>query len=181
MLFRSTRGITWAVQVAAGQAHSPGGVGGPFSRLYSRVTAYLPIGDSWYGQARLEGGQIVKKGAVTVPDALGFRAGGDDSVRGYGHRTLAPVGADGGTVSGQSLLTGSLELAHPILASQPALWGAVFIDAGRAVAHWTDYKPALGYGVGLRYRSPIGPLKVDLAYGEDLTKLRLHFTVGIAF
>ena len=167
--------------MAAGQAHSPGGVGGPFSRLYSRVTGYLPIGGSWYGQARLEGGQIVKNGAVTVPDALGFRAGGDDSVRGYGHRTLAPVGANGGTVSGQSLLTGSLELARPILASQPALWGAVFIDAGRAVAHWTDYKPALGYGVGLRYRSPIGPLKIDLAYGEDLKKLRLHFTVGIAF
>ena len=176
-----TRGITWAVQVAAGQAYSPGGVGGPFSRLYSRVTGYLPMGGSWYGQARLEGGQIVKNGAVTVPDALGFRAGGDDSVRGYGHRTLAPVGADGGTVSGQSLLTGSLELARPILASQPALWGAVFIDAGRAVAHWTDYKPALGYGVGLRYRSPIGPLKIDLAYGEELKKLRLHFTVGIAF
>jgi len=176
-----TRGITWAVQVAAGQANSPGGVGGPFSRLYSRVTGYLPIGDSWYGQARLEGGQIVKREAVTVPDALGFRAGGDDSVRGYGYRTLAPVGADGGTLSGQSLLTGSLELARPILASQPALWGAVFIDAGRAVDHWADYKPALGYGVGLRYRSPIGPLKVDLAYGEELKKVRLHFTVGIAF
>jgi translocation and assembly module TamA len=176
-----TRGITWAVQVAAGQATSPGGVGGPFSRLYSRVTGYLPIGDSWYGQARLEGGQIVKTQAVTVPDALGFRAGGDDSVRGYGFRTLAPVGADGGTLSGQSLLTGSLELARPILASQPALWGAVFIDAGRAVDHWADYKPALGYGVGLRYRSPIGPLKVDLAYGAALKKLRLHFTVGVAF
>ncbi len=176
-----TRGITWAVQVGAGQATSPGGVSGPFSRLYSRVTGYLPIGDSWYGQARLEAGQIVKKASVTVPDALGFRAGGDDSVRGYGYRSLAPVGADGGTLSGPSLLTGSLELARPILASQPALWGAVFIDAGRAVDHWADYKAALGYGVGLRYRSPIGPLKVDLAYGDELKKFRLHFTVGIAF
>jgi translocation and assembly module TamA len=176
-----TRGITWAVQLAAGQATSLGGVSGPFSRLYSRVTGYLPIGENWYGQARLEAGQIIKNDAVTVPDALGFRAGGDDSVRGYGYRTLAPVGADGGTLSGRSLLTGSLELAHPILASLPALWGAVFIDAGRAVDHWADYKPALGYGLGLRYRSPIGPLKIDLAYGEELKKVRLHFSVGIAF
>ena len=67
------------------------------------------------------------------------------------------------------------------MASLPALWGAVFIDAGRAVEHWHDYKPALGYGVGLRWRSPIGPLKVDLAWGDELHKLRLHFTVGIAF
>ena len=176
-----TRGITWAVQAAVGEATSPGGVSGPFSRLYSRLTGYLPFGDNWYGQARLEAGQIFKPNNVTVPDALGFRAGGDDSVRGYAYRTLAPLGADGGTLSGQSLLTGSIELAHPILASQPALWGAVFIDAGRAVDHWRDYEPALGYGVGLRYRSPIGPLKVDLAYGGELKKLRLHFTVGIAF
>ena len=164
-----------------GEATSPGGASGPFSRLYSRLTGYLPFGDNWYGQARVEAGQIVKAAKLTVPDALGFRAGGDDSVRGYAYRTLAPVGADGGTLSGQSLLTGSIELAHPILASQPALWGAVFIDAGRAVADWRDYKPALGYGVGLRYRSPIGPLKVDLAYGDGLKKFRLHFTVGIAF
>ena len=176
-----TRGITWAVQAAVGEATSPGGATGPFSRLYSRLTGYLPFGDNWYGQARVEAGQIVKATKLAVPDALGFRAGGDDSVRGYAYRTLAPIGADGGTLSGQSLLTGSVELAHPILASQPALWGAVFIDAGRAVDDWRDYKPALGYGVGLRYRSPIGPLKVDLAYGDELKKFRLHFTVGIAF
>ena len=176
-----TQGITWAVQAALGEATSPGGVSGPFSRLYSRLTGYLPFGDNWYGQARLEAGQIIKAASVTVPDALGFRAGGDDSVRGYAYRSLAPVGVTGGTVSGQSLLTGSIELAHPILASQPAVWGAVFIDAGRAVDHWSDYKPALGYGLGLRYRSPIGPLKVDLAYAEESRKFRLHFSVGITF
>ena len=176
-----TRGLTLALQGGAGQASSQGGTSGPFARVYGRLTGYLPLGQAWYGQARLEAGQIFKSDKVTVPDALGFRAGGDDSVRGYAFRSLAPVGRDGGTVSGASLLTVSAELARPIMASLPALWGAVFIDAGRAVEHWHDDKLALGYGVGLRWRSPIGPLKVDLAWGDELHKLRLHFTVGIAF
>ena len=176
-----TRGSTWSLQAGVGQASSEGGNSGPFSRLYGRATAYLPLGQSWFGQARLELGHILKSDRVTVPDALGFRAGGDDSVRGYGYRTLAPTAADGSVLSGQSLLTGSVELAHPILASLPAVWGAVFIDAGRAVDRWADYRPALGYGAGVRWRSPIGPLKVDLAWGQEVRRLRLHFSVGIAF
>jgi translocation and assembly module TamA len=176
-----TRGITLALQGGAGHAGSPDAPSGPFARLYGRLTGYLPLGRQWYGQARLEAGQIVKANQVNVPDALGFRAGGDDSVRGYAYRTLAPVAADGGTISGQSLLTTSIEVARPIAASLPAVWGALFIDAGRAVDHWRDYRPALGYGVGVRWRSPIGPLRVDLAWGEELRKLRLHFSVGIAF
>ena len=176
-----TRGLTLALQGGTGQASSEGGASGPFARLYGRLTGYLPLGQAWYGQVRLEAGQIFKSDKVTVPDALGFRAGGDDSVRGYAFRSLAPLGSDGGTVSGPALLTASAELARPLLDSLPALWGAVFIDAGRAVEHWRDYKPALGYGAGLRWRSPIGPLKVDLAWAEALHKLRLHFTVGITF
>ena len=63
----------------------------------------------------------------------------------------------------------------------PALWGALFIDAGRAVADWRDYKPAWGYGAGLRWRSPIGPLQIDVAYGLEPKKLRLHMSVGFVF
>ena len=176
-----TRGITLALQGGAGQARHPGGPDGPFARLHGRFTGYLPLGQNWYGQARLEAGQIVKRDAVVVPDALGFRAGGDDSVRGYAYRSLTPVDAAGGTVSGQSVLTASVEVARPILASMPSVWGALFIDAGRAVTHWRDFKPALGYGVGLRWRSPIGPLRADLAWADELKKLRLHLSVGIAF
>ena len=176
-----TRGITLALQGGAGQARHPGGPDGPFARLHGRFTGYLPLGQNWYGQARLEAGQIIKRDAVVVPDALGFRAGGDDSVRGYAYRSLTPVDEAGGTVSGLNVLTASVEVARPILASMPSVWGALFIDAGRAVTHWRDFKPALGYGVGLRWRSPIGPLRADLAWADELKKLRLHLSVGIAF
>ena len=176
-----TRGLTLSLQGGAGQARSQGGNTGPFGRVYGRLTGYLPLGQAWYGQARVEAGQIVKANNLTVPDALGFRAGGDESVRGYAFRALAPVGTDGGTVSGRSLLTASIEVARPISASLPSVWGALFIDAGRAVDDWRDFKPAFGYGVGVRWRSPIGPLKVDLAWADELRRLRLHFSVGIAF
>lgn len=176
-----TRGWVLSVQGGVGEATSHGGATGPFTRLYTRMTGYLPLGGSWYSQARLEVGSLIHRDEVEVPDSLGFRAGGEDSVRGYGYRDLAPTDATGATVSGDVLLTTSLELARPILASMPSLWGAVFIDAGRAAQHWSDYKPALGYGVGVRWRSPIGPLRVDLAYGDEVEKFRLHFSVGITF
>ena len=176
-----SRGLTLSLQGGAGQARSQGGNAGPFGRVYGRLTGYLPLGQRWYGQARVEAGQILKASTLTVPDALGFRAGGDESVRGYAYRALAPVGSAGGSVSGRSLLTASIELARPISTSLPNVWGALFIDAGRAVDDWRDFKPALGYGVGLRWRSPIGPLKVDLAWADELRRLRLHFSVGIAF
>ena len=63
-------------------------------------------------------------------------------------------------------------MARPILASMPSVWGALFIDAGRAVTHWRDFKPALGWGVGLRWRSPVGALRLDLAYGQQARRLR---------
>ena len=179
-----TRGISLAVQGGLGEAASRTGRSGPFFRAYGRLTGYLPLGGQWYGQARLEAGQIYKQSAVQVPDALGFRAGGDDSVRGYAYRSLAPSlvrGTTTTTISGEVLLTGSLEIAHPISANLPSVWGAAFIDAGRASARWADYSAAIGYGVGVRWRSPIGPLRADLAWGDELRRLRLHFSVGIAF
>ena len=176
-----TKGVTVALQTGAGQAGQVGGQQGPFGRFYGRVTGYLPLGQRWYGQARLEAGQIVHRDTVTVPDALGFRAGGDDSVRGYAYRSLAPLDTGGGTVSGESLLTASVELARPILESLPSVWGAVFVDAGRAVSHWRDFTPAVGWGAGIRWRSPIGPLRIDLARAQELGRWRMHLSVGIAF
>ena len=88
-----TRGLGLSLQLGAGQAHSTQGDSGPFARVLGRPTAYLPIdvaGGPWYAKARVEAGQVLKRDSVVVPDALGFRAGGDESVRGYAYRSLAP-------------------------------------------------------------------------------------------
>lgn len=175
-----TKGLVASLQTGAGLSRSDTG-NGPFARLYGRVTGYLPLGKTWYGQARIELGQVIKRDGTGVPDALGFRAGGDDSVRGYAYRSLAPLDSAGAVVSGNMLLTTSIELARPIMPSLPEVWGAVFVDAGRAVNEWSSFKPAVGVGVGVRYRSPIGPLRADLAWGHEVQKLRLHLSVGVAF
>jgi translocation and assembly module TamA len=57
----------------------------------------------------------------------------------------------------------------------------VFVDAGNAADKPTDLEPALGYGVGLRVRTPIGPLRLDVAYGARAHGVRVHFSVGLAF
>ncbi|MGE4051804.1 MAG: BamA/TamA family outer membrane protein, partial [Piscinibacter sp.] len=71
--------------------------------------------------------------------------------------------------------------ARPISAQRPSLWWAAFVDAGNAANHWNELDLAWGYGLGMRWRSPVGPLRVDLAYGEEVRKWRLHLSVGIAF
>ena len=175
-----TQGLTASLQAGLGQARDSTGLDGAFGRVWGRVTGYLPLGAKWYAQVRLEAGQVVAPAGLDVPDTLRFRAGGDDSVRGYAYRSLGPT--SGGTVdSGKAVLTTSVELARPLSDSLPQFWGAVFVDAGQAANRFSDLHPVVGAGVGLRWRSPVGPLRLDLAYGEAVRRARLHFSVGISF
>lgn len=174
-----TEGYTLNAQAALGYARSGKESNGPFGRLFGRYTGYHTLGRSWYATTRVEAGQVLASNAVGIPDTLLFRAGGDDSVRGYAYRSLGPK-VDGALLSGRMLLTGSAEIARPISPRLPALWGAAFIDAGNAADSWQNVNPVLGYGVGLRWRSPVGPLRLDLAYGQSVQKIRMHLSVGIA-
>ncbi|WP_280152666.1 BamA/TamA family outer membrane protein [Piscinibacter sp. XHJ-5] len=188
-----TKGITLSLQGAGGYAIGrdiqEGGITegrGPFTRAFGRFTWYRPIPNDedqpprWYLTARAEAGQVFAADHVGVPDTLLFRAGGDESVRGYAYRTLGPI-VNGVITSGRVMATGSVEVARPISPKRPQFLWAVFVDAGQAADHWPDLDPVVGYGVGLRWRSPVGPLRVDLAYGQEIRKLRLHLSVGIAF
>jgi translocation and assembly module TamA len=175
-----TQGWSLSLQGGVGRAHSTGGDSGYFTRAYGRLTLYQPLPAGWFGQARLELGQVLRPDGVAVPDSQQFRAGGDASVRGYAYRSLGPV-VDGAVDSGDALATLSLEVARPISSRLPDLWGAVFVDAGQAADGFAGMKLAVGAGVGVRYRSPVGPLRLDLAWGHELQKLRLHFSVGVTF
>ncbi len=175
-----TTGLAATLETALGYAWANNADNGIFSRVRSRVTAFRPIGNTWFGQARLELGQVFAASAVGIPDTLLFRAGGDDSVRGYAYRSLGPT-SSGVVVSGRTLMTASGEIARPVSRDLPSVWWALFADAGNAADSWGELKPVFGYGAGVRWRSPVGPLKIDLAYGEALRKFRVHFSVGVAF
>lgn len=177
-----TRGLILSAQGGGGMAYDAEKERGPFARLYLQAIWYQPLFAGWLGQVRGEVAQVIKKDGLDVPDSLLFRAGGDDSVRGYAYRTLGPV-RDGAVVGGPVLATGSVELMHRL--SDAPRWrdwyGAVFVDAGNAAVSWSDYSAAIGYGAGVRWRSPIGPLRVDLAYGQEVKSVRLHISVGVSF
>ncbi len=181
-----TRGASLAFESGAGRVFSADASGpvqpksGPFGRLHVRGQWWQPFGDRWYAQARIEAGQVFARDEVEVPETQRFRAGGDDSVRGYAWRSLTPQ-VGGVDVGGRVVATGSVEIARPVSEKLPSVWWAAFVDAGRAAESWNGFKPAWGAGVGVRWRSPVGPLRADLAYGDEEQRWRLHFSVGIAF
>lgn len=172
-----TRGLTLQAQAGAGVRYGGANDKRPFSRVYGRLTLYQPFGTLWFGQARVEGGYVAANNADGIPDALLFRAGGDDSVRGYAYRSLG-VNQFGTIVGGRVLLTGSVELARSV---SPGWLAAAFIDAGNASDSPADWRAVVGYGIGARWRSPVGPLKLDLAYAHQLRRLRLQLSVGVVF
>lgn len=132
------------------------------------------------------GGRIITRGelgalAVTdfdaLPPSLRFFAGGDNSVRGYEFESLGPKDASGEVIGGRYLAVASLEYEHPLFGAWSA---AAFVDVGNAFAN--DFNDGLktGVGVGLRWQSPVGPMRVDLAHplDDDGTTIRVHLRLG---
>jgi translocation and assembly module TamA len=173
-----TMGITANLSTGAGQSFSTLDSSGLFARAYGRLTWYKPLPARWFATARAEGGLVLAQPSVSVPDTLLFKAGGDESVRGYAYRSLGEV-QEGVVLGGRTMFTGSLELGHPLMERIPSLWWAVFADVGDAARTWSTLQPKWGYGAGLRWRSPVGPLRLDAAYGQDVQQYRVHFSVGI--
>ena len=182
-----TDGYSLSGQVGVGYAGGPVSFNdaqatyGPYTRLYGRITQYWPLPSSFYLQGRLELGQIIVGRHVAMPDAEQWRAGGEDSVRGYDWRSLAAHDSRNNVVGGNALVTGSLEIAHPFTQSLPSVWWATFVDAGGADKRFDDMRAGIGAGVGVRWRSPVGPLKIDLSKGRGIDHLHLDLSIGVVF
>ena len=115
-----------------------------------------------------------------IPPSLRFFAGGDQSVRGYAWQSLGPKDDKGKVIGGKHLLVGSVELEHPLGGN----WGvALFYDAGNAFDSFSDYELAQGAGLGVRYYTPVGPLRIDLArqVGVSDPSFRLHLSIGLTW
>ena len=148
-----------------------------FIRLYGRHTQYFRAGDNGRLILRGELGSVLAQTRDGIPTDFLFRAGGDNSVRGYAYQSLGRT-LEGGVASVRYLATGSVEYHHFFEGN----WGmAVFVDAGDAADSPGNLSPVFGYGVGARYRSPVGPINLDLAYGEATEEFRLHFSLGVSF
>lgn len=111
-----------------------------------------------------------------MPKDLRFFAGGGQSVRGYSFNSLGEIDANGDLLGGKHLLVGSLEYDYPIIDK----WGAaVFIDAGNAFNDWKKADLKLGAGFGARWRSPVGPVRIDIGFPKDkFADPHLHLSIG---
>lgn len=148
-----------------------------FIRGYGKLTWFYPLGERDNLMLRGELGAVAAKTRNDIPTDFLFRAGGDQSVRGYAYQSLG-VKQGNAIVGGRYLGVATAEYTHWI-SSQ---WGAaVFYDLGNAVDSWQDTSAVHGYGLGARWKSPVGPLNLDFAYGRAVKKTRLHFSVGFAF
>ena len=148
-----------------------------FARGYAKWTGFHPLARSSTLILRAEAGAVLAGGSDGIPSSYLFRTGGDQSVRGYAYQSLG-VPQAGAVVGGRLLGVASAEAVHWITPS----WGAaLFYDVGDATDTLGSFSAKQGYGVGARWRSPVGPINLDLAYGREVHQYRIHFSLGFAF
>ena len=127
--------------------------------------------------SRVSLGGVATNRFEDVPPSLRFFTGGDQSVRGYGYQTLSPEDSDKTRVGGRFLMVGSVEYQYEFMDRWRA---AAFMDRGNALDDLSD-KLATGAGIGIRWISPVGPLRFDIAKGLDPEfggDWRVHFSMG---
>jgi translocation and assembly module TamA len=154
----------------------PGLASRQFSRATGQLALFLPLARRSDLALRGEVGGVWAEERSGIPSSFLFRTGGDNTVRGYAFESLG-VGLGNAVVGGRYMAVGSAEYIQWLAES----WGAaVFVDAGNA---WDSgrFEPAIGAGFGGRFRTPIGPVRADLAYGEQTKNWRVHFSVGFTF
>lgn len=148
-----------------------------FLRTYYRHQYWYPVGKRDVLFLRGEAGYTFADSRFGIPQEYLFRAGGIQSVRGYDFQSLG-VREGQAIVGGTAMVSGTIEYNHWLTRE----WGAaVFTDAGDAADSLHRLHLAVGYGGGIRWRSPVGPLALDLARGQRDGKLRLHFSIAVAF
>ena len=134
---------------------------------------------TWYGRIlmRVEGGATLADEVADLPSSVRFFTGGDNTIRGYAYQSLGPTNDDGDVIGGRHMLVGSMEYDIPF--AQNWSW-AVFVDGGNAYDALDAFDPVYGHGTGIRWRSPIGPLRLDIAKPSDgRDNFRLHISMGM--
>lgn len=148
-----------------------------FFRSYARSQIWWPLAERDVISMRGEAGFTAALSRLGIPQEYLFRAGGSQSVRGYAYQSLG-VQEGAAIVGGRALGTGSVEYTHWFSHD----WGgALFADAGGVADALSAIRVSTGYGSGVRWRSPVGPLAMDLAWGQQSRSLQLHFSLAAAF
>jgi len=148
-----------------------------FLKTYAQYQHWFAISPVDQLILRAEAGYTIAPSREGIPEDFLFRAGGSRSVRGYEYQSLGTREGDA-VVGGRYLATGTAEYVRWF---SPSWGGALFVDVGDAADAREDLNANKGYGVGVRWRTPAGPLAIDLAYADRDRRVRLAFSVSVAF
>ncbi|MDR6982490.1 translocation and assembly module TamA [Rheinheimera pacifica] len=146
-----------------------------FFRLRGRAGWIGSAGNNHRFVTRVDAGAILMESLSQLPPSLRFFAGGDNSIRGYGYETVSPRNSDNELTGGRYMVTSALEYQYRVKGNW---WLAAFTDYGSA---WDDSPDWVqGVGMGVRWASPVGPVRIDFAWGlDDPGKgFQLHFALG---
>lgn len=168
------KGYSWTADLRGGSES----LGSATSFLRARVAGnlVLPLAERMRFLLRAEYGAMSVGDLSVLPPSQRFFAGGDRSVRGYRYQRLGPADATGAVVGGRYLVTANAEVDYLFFRNYGA---AVFYDAGNAANEpWPSVKRS--YGIGMRWRTPVGMLRIDIAHPLDDpdTDYRLHLSIG---
>jgi outer membrane protein insertion porin family/translocation and assembly module TamA len=156
---------------------------------------FVPVGPKVVIANRMQVGNIRASGSdpTQVPFSKKYFLGGATTLRGWGRYEVSPLGTSGFPIGGNSLVAISSELRAGLKGN---LGGVIFVDAGNV---WTDFRDVdlsvlrTAVGAGLRYRTPVGPVRMDVGFqlnpidgllingSEQARPWRLHFSIGQAF
>jgi len=183
-----TSGHGFAWEVGAGTTLTPERE--PFGRVSARWLTLREIGerdDVTLRRSRLAlraaGGAVIAGKDVDIPVTQLFLTGGDTTVRGYSYQSIGARTENGLVTGGRYMASGSVEWQRPItVRGNTSDWeSTLFLDAGTVTDSFDAMSVRAGVGTGVRWRSPVGPVQADLAYGLQSKNLRLHLRLGFTF
>jgi len=154
------------------------GLGSDNNLLYgtAMVKGLTTVFDKHRFLARAQIGGSATNGYKSIPPSLRFFAGGDQSVRGYDYQSLSPENSEGDRIGGRYMVAGSLEYQYSVAEKWRV---ATFVDQGNSFNSLDLPSLKTGVGIGVRWVSPVGPIRLDLAHAlDDEGGIRLHFSMG---
>lgn len=148
----------------------------PFYKSSLRGQQWWPVGKRDVLTVRAEVGKVWSE-TGRLPEDFGFRTGGSRTIRGYGYYSIGlPRGS--AIIGAPALAWASVEYMH-FFTEQLGM--SFFVDVGDATTSFSNMKAYLGYGAGAVLRTPAGPFSIEVAYGQRDRRLKLHFSLGVAF
>ena len=176
----------WRANARVEPSYTFGDETNPYVRTVGQVSAYVPFDEDrrFVLAGRLKAGAVLGAGVAGLPVDTRFYSGGGGSVRGYSYQGIGPRADDGTPLGGTSLVEASIEARY---AGRPKIGFVAFLDAGNvSTDQFSDFGEArYGAGIGVRYTTPAGPIRLDVAAPLNPTDyddpVQIYISIGQAF